>query len=107
MMEYDSYRGQQVRLNLVRQCISGSTAQRGSGQGQHPLGQMHYLSRTCCPRYESYSISTFLNSNGSDACCSSSPGADRSRTARLSTPGVHDSMIDCSRGFRNPTHVTM
>ena len=38
--------------------------------------------RACSPRYESYCISTLLNSNGKACCASRSPGGERSRTAR-------------------------
>ena len=64
------------------------------------LGLSAHLSLTCWPRYESYSISTFLNSNGSSACCIISPGGDRSRAARYSV--THQPVQ--AQTFRSDSH---
>jgi hypothetical protein len=66
---------------------AGTAAEHGSRHGGRK--EPPHLNRTCRPRYDSYSISTFLNSNGKLCCAVSSPIGDRSRAA----PGC-----TCTRG---------
>lgn len=53
------------------------------------------LSRTFTPLYDSYGISTLLNSNEYDRVAPSSPGGSKSRTVRIGAGQAESSELRC------------